>query len=781
MSCSTANISRTAAIVVASLLVVSACLAQDISGGSSPVKSSKSSSSKKSSSKSPARSAPARRRSHSRVTPKPRAKTAAETAEARLAGVMKDIRGQIEAGNLDEAEKQCGEILATRPADKKWLKLSSEIKAARMLSAANTAFEASDWDLAEAKANEANSLNPGDAAIGELLSKLKDIRYKEAISDVRDTSDLEAAETKAEALVAKFPEDKPAADLLEKLKTQLHDKRVKDAQASVESDPDKADRLAKLVLEKDPADQDAITIQERVRLGRYVKAISEAQAKAKSDPDAAKQAAARALELKPGDPTAKDLLNSINSSPQNNTKQVGIDKAKSDLAQGQTAKAIQEYKSLIESYPLDIELRFTATKVVIESGALLEGADMAEVGIRVAKTDADRNRFQLLISDYRVKFEPLNVKRFNAAIELLKVSQAGAAADMLVASSRLIADRRVGLVTEWLGAFAAGREDQAVEALTDWLKLGNRKPEDASMSPLFTAIPDLVHRAVSDAKAAAVIKEAFGADGARQIESPTGHSTSGTLANPVKSDNGASLSTAALAAGSVKINATTGSEMVWVPQGVFVMGDNAQVDKNVQPLPISVRHQVQLGGFWISKTPVTVKQFKAFCLATGLDFSKFAAPEWGWADEHPMVNVTWQQARDYCKWAGGELPTEAQWEKAARGSDGLKYPWGNPWDGTRVTWNARQTSPVGSHPTGASPYGCLDMSGNVWQWCLDWYAVIDPAKSSQDPMGPETGEEHVMRGGGWDVNLPANLRCATRNQAHPFVAKDNIGFRIVSQ
>jgi formylglycine-generating enzyme required for sulfatase activity len=750
----------------AAIIALPSAVAQDISGSSTVAKSAKATSTKKTGSKKPTKSSGNHHRSHTHAAAKPHVKTPNEITATRLAAMMSDIRALIEAGNLDDAERECNGVLASHPNDKNWLKVSADIKAARLLGEANSAFVGSDLDAAEAKANEALSVKPGDPATTDLLSKIKEARYKEAMTDAQDATDLEIAEKKIEAILVRFPDDKAAAELLEKTKTQLHTQRVEQAQSSVATDPDLAEKIAKSILEKDPKDEDAATVLDRVRLSRYMKAIAEAQAEATTDPDAAEQAVTRALELKPGDSTAKELLTKIKAGHKSTTKLTALNDAKADLAQGLTAKAVQEYKALVEAYPSDLDLRLTAAKVIFDSGALLQGADMAEAGLRGTSYDADRNRVEAVLNDWRTRFDPLNVRRFNAAVEMVKVGQVADAADTLVASSRLLADRRVGLVTEWLGAFAAGREDQAVDALKGWIKLGNRKVEDVAMSPLYAALPDLVHRAVTDERSARWITDAFGADGPHQIETAAAHAA-------------ANADGASIPSGAVKKNPIFGGDMVWVPAGPFVMGDSAQTDKSSHLLPIGPRHKVQLSGFWIGKTPVTVGQFKVFCSATGLDFSKFAVPEWGWIDEHPMVNVTWQQARDFCKWAGGDLPSEAQWEKAARGADGLKYPWGNQWDGARLRWNARQTAAVDANPTGASPYGCLDMAGNVWQWCLDWFGDLDAASSTQDPTGPKTGQDHVLHGGGWDVTLPPNLRSAARSSGHPWVVKDDIGFRLV--
>ena len=209
-----------------------------------------------------------------------------------------------------------------------------------------------------------------------------------------------------------------------------------------------------------------------------------------------------------------------------------------------------------------------------------------------------------------------------------------------------------------------------------------------------------------------------------------------------------------------------GVEVVLIPAGEFLMGDDDQSDNK--------RHTVYLDACMIGKTPVTVGQFKAYCADCGIDFSKFMRPSWGWIDDHPMVNVNWQEARDFCKWAGGELPTEAQWEKAARGTNGLKYPWGNDWDGSRLQWSsdgnaggAKSTAPVTAHPSGASPYGCLDMAGNVWQWCSDWYAPIADGRADRNPTGPSSGSSRVLRGGSWFNYYPDRFCSAIRGSSDP--------------
>ena len=223
-----------------------------------------------------------------------------------------------------------------------------------------------------------------------------------------------------------------------------------------------------------------------------------------------------------------------------------------------------------------------------------------------------------------------------------------------------------------------------------------------------------------------------------------------------------------------RINPKDGAEMVYVAAGLFLMGDEDQSD--------NPRRTVTLRAFWIYKTPVTVAEYRKFCQATGRELPE--APNWAWKDDHPIVNVTWDDARAYCDWAGALLPTEAQWEKAARGTDGRQYPWGNEWDPGGLWCSVGQsrisTAPVGSSPAGASPYGCLDMAGNVWQWCADWYDA-DYLKSAPatNPTGHPSGTRRVLRGGSWDVSLEPYFRSALRFNSAPSSRGGNVGFRCV--
>lgn len=225
-----------------------------------------------------------------------------------------------------------------------------------------------------------------------------------------------------------------------------------------------------------------------------------------------------------------------------------------------------------------------------------------------------------------------------------------------------------------------------------------------------------------------------------------------------------------------KNNPKDGAEMVWVPAGEFLMGSE-DGERREKP-----SHRVFLDGYWIYKLPVSVGQYRLFCASTGRALRH--APPWGWQEEHPIVNVSWDYAVAYAQWAASSLPTEAEWEKAARGVDGRMFPWGAEWDRSKccnsVGLRRSSVSFVGTFREGAGPYGALDMAGNVWEWTADWYEetyyAFSPAHS---PTGPFFGTHRVLRGGSWGNDMVHDYRTSTRAMCEPVVRGGSIGFRCV--
>jgi formylglycine-generating enzyme required for sulfatase activity len=253
----------------------------------------------------------------------------------------------------------------------------------------------------------------------------------------------------------------------------------------------------------------------------------------------------------------------------------------------------------------------------------------------------------------------------------------------------------------------------------------------------------------------------------------------------------------ALNAGATRVSPNDGMVLVYVPAGEFLMGStDADIAQAEKKYPVSdfadekPKHTVYLDAYWIDRTVVTNAEY-ARCVQTG-QCSPPQATRSHTRDSYygnvqyanyPVVYVTWEDAKNYCAWAGRRLPTEAEWEKAARGTDGRVYPWGNQTPNTTLAnfdMNVGDTTEVGKYPAGASPYGALDMAGNVWQWVADRYEKnYYQTSPERNPTGPGSGSLRVMRGGAFYFDSSAE-RSAARMGIDPDLTWDPNGFRCLA-
>jgi len=315
---------------------------------------------------------------------------------------------------------------------------------------------------------------------------------------------------------------------------------------------------------------------------------------------------------------------------------------------------------------------------------------------------------------------------------------------------------------------------------------------------------------------------ALSACGAAQTPSPLLVNSATSRPTPTVADTpatGSSIPPVCTDIGQTWTSPVDGMTLVCVPAGEFSMGSEEGEDfaefLNEKPI-----HIVYLNAFWIDQTEVTNAKFAQFVAETNHQTeAEKRGTSWAWTgsewqeisgadcrhpsgpetsidglEQHPVVQITWEDAKAYCQWAERQLPSEAQWEKTARGTDGRAYPWGNEsptdslanfadgslnvhWANKDVNDGYEAAAPVGSYPSGASPYGAMDMAGNVWEWVNDWYDSNDRSSSPEsNPTGPPTGDSRVQRGGSWHHHW-LGLRTSTRCYNDPLVRSDYFGFR----
>ena len=286
-----------------------------------------------------------------------------------------------------------------------------------------------------------------------------------------------------------------------------------------------------------------------------------------------------------------------------------------------------------------------------------------------------------------------------------------------------------------------------------------------------------------------------------------------------------------LQAGDIWVNPKDGMEMVYVPPGEFTLGtSDQQAEKWLKEYPTFRSYwfspeqpqcRVRLPGYWIGRTEVTNAQYHRYLEATAREKQYWKLLGWRLGEgevppdmrQLPVVGVAVEGAREYSVWAGGRLPSELEWEKAARGTDGRTFPWGDQWDPNRcqhlgvvdgegqaavpefpteltpelgrwershVGWRDGPAK-VGSYPAGASPYGCLDMAGNAWEYCSELYEEDAYRRYARgDFSRPYLGKRFLLRGGAWYFAHPYAFRCAWRSGSdQEWVQVDGIGFRYV--
>ena len=219
--------------------------------------------------------------------------------------------------------------------------------------------------------------------------------------------------------------------------------------------------------------------------------------------------------------------------------------------------------------------------------------------------------------------------------------------------------------------------------------------------------------------------------------------------------------------------------MTEIPPGSFTMGGREE-DSPKNALP---SHSVHISSFYIGRFPVTNQDYKEFINCTGykppIHWQRGTFPTG--LGQHPVVNVSWIDAREFAEWSGGRLLTEAEWEKAAKGDGEFPYPWGERFvEGERCNSNNTigMTTAVNEFPEGRSPYGVWDMSGNVYEWCADYFDdEYYRSSPTSNPRGPDGGQEHVIRGGSFSETR-AGLRVTHRGCCAEATTRDTVGFRI---
>lgn len=245
-----------------------------------------------------------------------------------------------------------------------------------------------------------------------------------------------------------------------------------------------------------------------------------------------------------------------------------------------------------------------------------------------------------------------------------------------------------------------------------------------------------------------------------------------------------------LVGGSTMISPKDGMVLVYIPAGDFLMGSTGEdPDDALDEFP---QHTVTLDAYWMDLTEVTNAMYQLCVKEGGCEppsgnesYSRetyFADEQF---DDYPVIYVSWVDAKAYCEWVGRRLPTEAEWEKAARGEDGRIYPWGSGINCQKANYWGQEggctgdTTPVGSYPDGASPYGVLDMAGNVWEWVSSIYKPY-PYNPGDGREEMDSSKPRLLRGGSWYYATSKIVRTASRSRSDPGYTFFGVGFRCAS-
>lgn len=303
---------------------------------------------------------------------------------------------------------------------------------------------------------------------------------------------------------------------------------------------------------------------------------------------------------------------------------------------------------------------------------------------------------------------------------------------------------------------------------------------------------DLIDDYLDEADKASDSEPAVAAPPRVEVVQPAAAKTEATSSGDEETEEPFEINETAERAQFVNFENSVGSQMIFIPSAQFIMGSDApDAAPNERPLT-----RISLTRHYLARFPVTNAEFEQF------DSSHARKRPPGTGDRHPVVYVSSLDAMKFCQWLSARerkkyrLPTEAEWEHAARGKDGRKYPWGNydrrgdlgnfadkntvfPWSDHEVDDGFPESSPVGSFPMGASPFGIQDMGGNVWEWCLDY---LEPYRGVPrvNPRGPTSGAKRVHRGGSWKSRFH-NLRSTARGANVPNFSCNDIGFRVACE